>query len=170
MHRLLEGEVGSGKTVVALYAALVAIQSGHQATIMAPTEVLAGQHLRNVDLLLSSIGGRRITGRTPGEGVGPQPGLFDNASGGGPRYALLTAAVTGKERERIVAGVASGEVDLLVGTHALLEEKVAFAALGVVVIDEQHRFGVEQRAALRGKGDDPDVLVMTATPIPARRP
>ena len=166
MNRLLQGDVGSGKTVVALYACLVAVQSGNQAAIMAPTEVLAGQHLRNVDLLLSSIGGRRITGRTPGEGAGPQPGLFDNASGGGPRYALLTAAVTGKERERIVAGVASGEVDLLVGTHALVQEHLEFSNLSMAVIDEQHRFGLHQRVALKEKGATPDVLIMTATPIP----
>jgi ATP-dependent DNA helicase RecG len=160
MNRLLQGDVGSGKTVVALNACLVAIQSGHQAAIMAPTEVLAGQHLRSVEALLAPIGGRSAATAS-----GPQASLLEGQSDG-PRYALLTAAITGKERERIIDGVASGAIDLLVGTHALVQEKVSFHDLSLVVIDEQHRFGLHQRIALKEKGGAPDVLIMTATPIP----
>jgi ATP-dependent DNA helicase RecG len=166
MNRLLQGDVGSGKTVVALYACLVAVQSGSQAAIMAPTEVLAGQHLRNVEALLLAIGGRRITGHSPNDGGSPQAGLFDDATGDSPRYALLTASVTGTERERILHGVASGEIDLLVGTHALVQEHLEFRNLTMAVVDEQHRFGLHQRVALKEKGATPDVLIMTATPIP----
>jgi ATP-dependent DNA helicase RecG len=168
MNRLLQGDVGSGKTVVALYGCLVAVQSGHQAAIMAPTEVLAGQHLRKVEELLRAIGGRRITAETPVEGAAsPQGGLFDEPPvSDGPAYALLTASVTGRERERVVEGVASGDVDLLVGTHALVQEHLEFHDLSMAVIDEQHRFGLHQRVALKEKGAAPDVLIMTATPIP----
>ena len=151
MHRLLQGDVGSGKTVVALTALLTAVQGGFQGAFMAPTEVLAEQHdvsLRHLLGDLSVPDERTLTGDRP------------------LRVELLSNRTTAGERTRILAGLAEGTVDLLVGTHALLEERVAFKALGVIVIDEQHRFGVEQRAALRGKGDDPDVLVMTATPIP----
>ena len=147
MHRLLQGEVGSGKTVVALWALLCAVQSGMQGAIMAPTEVLADQHGINLRGLLEPLG----------EGGG----LF-----GGPRVEVLTAATTGASRQRILDGVAAGEVDLLVGTHALLSEGVEFRRLGAVVVDEQHRFGVHQRVRLREKGDSPHVLIMTATPIP----
>jgi ATP-dependent DNA helicase RecG len=147
MHRLLQGEVGSGKTLVALWALLCAVQSGMQGAIMAPTEVLADQHGINLRALLQPLG----------EGGG----LF-----GGPRVEVLTAATTGAARERILAGVADGEVDLVVGTHALLSEGVDFRRLGTVVVDEQHRFGVHQRVRLREKGDSPHVLIMTATPIP----
>jgi ATP-dependent DNA helicase RecG len=158
MHRLLQGDVGSGKTVVALAAMLVAVEGGHQSALMAPTEVLAEQHLGEVRSLLgdlevedpSVLGGRRPLAS-----------------------ALLTSKTPAGERANILEGLAAGRVDLLVGTHALLTEQVTFASLGVVVIDEQHRFGVEQRAALRakgrgadGEGRDPDLLVMTATPIP----
>jgi ATP-dependent DNA helicase RecG len=167
MNRLLQGDVGSGKTVVALHACMIAIQSGHQAAIMAPTEVLAGQHLRSVELLLSGIGGRRVTGSTPVEGSSAQPTLLEaDAAPDGPTYALLTAAVTGKERDRILQGISSGEVDVVVGTHAVIQEKVEFADLSFVVVDEQHRFGLHQRIALKEKGASPDVLIMTATPIP----
>jgi ATP-dependent DNA helicase RecG len=167
MNRLLQGDVGSGKTVVALYACLVAIQSGNQAAIMAPTEVLAGQHLRKVQELLAPVEGRRITGQTPADGDGPQESLFTGDDGGqGPSFALLTASVTGKDRERVVRAVAEGEVDLLVGTHALVQEHLAFGNLSMAVIDEQHRFGLHQRVALKEKGTTPDVLIMTATPIP----
>jgi ATP-dependent DNA helicase RecG len=159
MNRLLQGDVGSGKTVVALYACLVSIGAGHQAAIMAPTEVLAGQHLRKVDELLAPAGGRRVT-----EGE-PQATLLDQATDG-PTYALLTASVTGKEREAVLEGVGSGAVDLLIGTHALVQERVAFGDLSLAVIDEQHRFGLHQRIALKEKGAQPDVLIMTATPIP----
>jgi len=147
MHRLLQGEVGSGKTLIALWALLCAVQSGMQGAIMAPTEVLADQHGINLRSLLEPLG----------EGGG----LF-----GGPRVEVLTAGVTGAARQRVLEGVAAGEVDLLVGTHALLSEGVEFRRLGVIVVDEQHRFGVHQRVRLREKGDSPHVLIMTATPIP----
>ncbi len=147
MHRLLQGEVGSGKTLIALWALLCAVQSGMQGAIMAPTEVLADQHGINLRGLLEPLG----------EGGG----LF-----GGPRVEVLTAGVTGAARQRVLEGVAAGEVDLLVGTHALLSEGVEFRKLGVIVVDEQHRFGVHQRVRLREKGDSPHVLIMTATPIP----
>jgi ATP-dependent DNA helicase RecG len=147
MHRLLQGDVGSGKTLVALSALLAAVQSGFQGAIMAPTEVLADQHFINLRALLEPLG----------EGGG----LF-----GGPRLAVLTAAVTGTARERLLQEVAEGEVDIVVGTHALLSEGVSFRRLGAVVVDEQHRFGVHQRVQLREKGDSPHVLIMTATPIP----
>jgi ATP-dependent DNA helicase RecG len=165
MNRLLQGDVGSGKTAVALYACLVAIQSGHQAAVMAPTEVLAGQHLRKVEELLAPLGARRF-GVDGGGGV-DQADLFSELGiSAGPTYALLTASVTGKERARVNEGVASGEVDLLVGTHALVQETVSFQDLSAAVIDEQHRFGLHQRIALKEKGPYPDVLIMTATPIP----
>ncbi|HEV3474338.1 MAG TPA: ATP-dependent DNA helicase RecG, partial [Actinomycetota bacterium] len=160
MNRLLQGDVGSGKTIVALYAAMIAVQSGHQAAVMAPTEVLAGQHLLSVERFLTAIGGRRLQGNEP------QPSLLTPADHEGPTYALLTAAVTGKERDRILDAVSSGELDVLVGTHALVQEKVAFHDLSLAVIDEQHRFGLHQRIALKEKGVSPDVLIMTATPIP----
>jgi ATP-dependent DNA helicase RecG len=166
MNRLLQGDVGSGKTVVALHAALVAIQSGHQAAIMAPTEVLAGQHLRKVAELLRPIGGRRIDAGAPSDADRSQEALFGDGESQGPTYALLTASITGKDRERVVDEVASGGVDLLVGTHALVQEHLEFRDLSMVVIDEQHRFGLHQRVALKEKGAAPDVLIMTATPIP----
>jgi ATP-dependent DNA helicase RecG len=150
MHRLLQGDVGSGKTVVALATLLAAVQSGHQGALMVPTEVLAEQHLAAVRALLGDLEG---------------PG---GTLGGEVRVELLTSRVKGKARAAVLAGLAAGDVGILVGTHALLTEEVEFGSLGVVVIDEQHRFGVEQRATLRAKGSDgdPDLLVMTATPIP----
>jgi ATP-dependent DNA helicase RecG len=172
MNILLQGDVGSGKTLVAVHAALVAIGSGHQAAIMAPTEVLAGQHFRQVEALLGASGAvpylELASGPSPD---GAQASLLDPApeeEEGPPRvtYALLTAAVTGKDRSKIRDGIASGDVDLVVGTHALVQEGVSFADLSLAVIDEQHRFGVHQRMALKGKGVSPDVLIMTATPIP----
>ncbi|HZP90702.1 MAG TPA: ATP-dependent DNA helicase RecG [Actinomycetota bacterium] len=178
MNVLLQGDVGSGKTLVALYAALVAIQSGHQAAIMAPTEVLAGQHLRSASELLAPMGAAPfLDPGPPARGANAQLSLLDACdagsgvpSAGPPRppltYALLTAAVTGRARSRVVEGVASGEIDLVIGTHALVQEGVEFRDLSLAVIDEQHRFGVHQRVALKGKGGSPDVLVMTATPIP----
>jgi ATP-dependent DNA helicase RecG len=155
MHRLLQGDVGAGKTVVAVSALLAAVQGGHQGALMAPTEVLAEQHAASVRALLDGV-------------TVPEPG---NLFGDRPlRVALLTNRVSGTERREVLAGLADGGVDLVIGTHALIQEGVAFHSLGVVVIDEQHRFGVEQRAALRSKGGEtglvPDVLVMTATPIP----
>ncbi len=152
MHRLLQGDVGSGKTVVALSALLVAVQGGYQGALMAPTEVLAEQHhlgsVRMLDGLEVPAGESSLFGERP------------------VRVALLTNKTTAAERRRISAGLLDGSIDILIGTHALLYGGVEFHRLGVVVIDEQHRFGVEQRALLRAKGDDPDLLVMTATPIP----
>jgi ATP-dependent DNA helicase RecG len=152
MHRLLQGDVGAGKTVVAVSALLTAVQGGHQGAFMAPTEVLAEQHHVAVRALLADLS-------VPDAGGS----LFEERP---LRVELLTNRTTAAERTKLHAALAAGQVDILIGTHALLTEEVAFKQLGLVVIDEQHRFGVEQRAALRGKGDDPDVLVMTATPIP----
>ena len=173
MNRLLQGDVGSGKTVVALDAALVAIQSGHQATIMAPTEVLAGQHLRSVAALLEPVGGRDLLSLPePGAAAEVQPSLLEpqeppSEPDASPLvYAGLTAAVTGAARRRVLQAVAEGTVDLVVGTHALVQEGVDFADLSLGVIDEQHRFGVHQRLTLKEKGAHPDILIMTATPIP----
>jgi ATP-dependent DNA helicase RecG len=179
MNVLLQGDVGSGKTVVALAAAMIAIDSGHQAAIMAPTEVLAAQHHRKVAELLAPMGARPLAAPERAKAaaqVAGQGSLLDDGAPaapdvvvpeeGGVTFALLTAAVTGKERERVLAGISSGEVDLVVGTHALVQEGVAFRDLSLAVVDEQHRFGVHQRMALKGKGAAPDVLIMTATPIP----
>ena len=139
MNRLLQGDVGSGKTVVAEYAMLLAVANGHQAVLMAPTEILAQQHLQTLsrDLKDSRV-----------------------------RIELLTGSVTGSERKEILEAVRTGQVDLLIGTHAVSYEHVVFANLGLVVIDEQHKFGVKQRASLKKAGVDPHYLVMTATPIP----
>lgn len=154
MHRLLQGDVGSGKTVVAVSAMLTAVQGGHQAALMAPTEVLAEQHYEGIREL---VAGLKVTSAQ---------NLFGERD---LRVEMLTSRVSGKERARLYEALAEGEIDLAIGTHALIQEDVTFRSLGVVVVDEQHRFGVEQRAALRGKGAGeivPDVLVMTATPIP----
>jgi ATP-dependent DNA helicase RecG len=154
MHRLLQGDVGSGKTLVAVSAMLVAVQGGHQAALMAPTEVLAEQHAAGVR--------RLVDGLT----VGSTANLFGERP---LRVELLTSRVGAADRRAIAGGLADGTVDMVIGTHALIQEGVDFAGLGVVVVDEQHRFGVDQRAALRAKGSGeavPDVLVMTATPIP----
>jgi ATP-dependent DNA helicase RecG len=153
MHRLLQGDVGAGKTVVAVSTLLHAVQGRHQGALMAPTEVLAEQHATGVRALLGDL---RV----------PDP---DNLFGDRPlRVELLTNRVTGADRKAVLAGIADGTVDLAIGTHALIQEGVTFHSLGAVVVDEQHRFGVEQRAALRDKstGHVPDLLVMTATPIP----
>lgn len=139
MYRLLQGDVGSGKTVVALCGALVAVDNGYQAAIMAPTEILAEQHFGTTTELTSGLG---------------------------LRIALLTSRVRGRQRERLLEEVAEGRVQVLIGTHALIQEGVAFQNLGFVVVDEQHRFGVLQRARLYQKGQHPHLLVMTATPIP----
>ncbi len=158
MHRLLQGDVGSGKTVVALATLLMSIDGGRQGAFMAPTEVLAEQHAA---ALRADVTGLRVA---------------DPAVLGGERdvvVQLLTGRVKGKERQAALDALAKGGIDIVVGTHALLTDDVRFASLGAVVIDEQHRFGVEQRAVLRDKGRahseealDPDLLVMTATPIP----
>ncbi len=173
MNVLLQGDVGSGKTLVALHAALVAIQSGHQAAVMAPTEVLAGQHFRSIDALLGPFGAvpfldlaEQGTASERGQGSLLDPAPHDDDEQARVTYALLSAAITGKDRRRIIEGIASGDVDLVVGTHALVQEGVSFSDLSLAVIDEQHRFGVHQRMALKGKGGSPDVLIMTATPIP----
>ena len=151
MHRLLQGDVGSGKTVVAVDTMMVAVQGGHQAALMAPTEVLAEQHATGVRALLDGVSV-------------PDPG---NLFGDRPlRVELLTNRVTGTDRKDVLAGLADGSVDIVIGTHALLYDAVAFRDLGLVVIDEQHKFGVAQRARLIRQGVVPDVLVMTATPIP----
>jgi len=143
MNRLLQGDVGSGKTLVALMAMLIAIDNGYQACIMAPTEILAEQHLATIREFLRDMP---------------------------VRVELLTGMVKGKKRQEVLDGLLSGEVQILVGTHAIIEDTVQFKQLGLVVVDEQHRFGVAQRAKLWGKSSDlgciPHVLVMTATPIP----
>ena len=154
MHRLLQGDVGSGKTLVAVHALLVAVQGGHQGALMAPTEVLAEQHHAGVTAMLGDL-----SVPDPTTLMGDRP----------LRVELLTNRVAAGDRRKILAELVTGKVDIVIGTHALIQDKVEYRDLGVVVIDEQHRFGVEQRAALRDKGDDvaaPDVLVMTATPIP----
>ena len=139
MNRLLQGDVGSGKTIVALMASLVAMENGLQAAFMAPTEILAEQHYFNIRRLL-------------------EQSRF--------RIALLTGATPAKRRRELLAELAGGSMHMAIGTHALVQEDVAFRELGLAIIDEQHRFGVLQRATLRSKGLHPDVLVMTATPIP----
>ena len=169
MNVLLQGDVGAGKTLVALHAALVAIQSGHQAAIMAPTEVLAGQHLRSVAALLGPIGGVPLLEAPAGSDEHDQGSLFAERPAAAPAltYGLLSGTVTGKDRARILEAAADGSLDLLVGTHALVQEGVSFADLSLAVVDEQHRFGLHQRMALKGKGGgDIDVVIMTATPIP----
>ncbi len=153
MHRLLQGDVGAGKTVVAVATLLTAIDGGHQGALMAPTEVLAEQHAAGVRALLGGLT------------VEAEETLWNERP---LRVELLTNRVTGQERRDVLAGLADGSVDLVIGTHALIQEGVEFASLGAVVVDEQHRFGVEQRAALQDKSASvvPDLLVMTATPIP----
>ena len=154
MHRLLQGDVGAGKTVVAVVAMLGAVDSGNQALLMVPTEVLAEQHAAAVRRMVEGL-----TVDDPSTLAGSRPLRVD----------LLTNRTSAPERRRILAGLASGDVEIVVGTHALIGDAVTVARPGVVVVDEQHRFGVEQRAALlRRSADDtvPDVLVMTATPIP----
>jgi len=151
MHRLLQGEVGSGKTVVALRAMLQTVDAGGQAALLAPTEVLAAQHARTIDALLGPLA------------RGGQLGGADAAT----RVALLTGSLPAAARKAALLDAAGGAAGIVVGTHALIQEHVQFADLGLVVVDEQHRFGVEQRDALRGKAErPPHVLVMTATPIP----
>ena len=139
MNRLVQGDVGSGKTVVAAYAAWLAAGAGYQSAIMAPTEVLAEQHFRSLSALLEPAG---------------------------VRVGLLTGSITPAGKKKVRQALAAGEIDLIIGTHALLSQGVEFARLGLMVADEQHRFGVAQRAALAAKGDSPHVLVMSATPIP----
>ena len=139
MNRLLQGDVGSGKTVVAMCAAYKAVKSGYQAAIMAPTAILATQHLENFKGMLEDLG---------------------------IRCELLISGITKKKKEDILERLKNGEIDILIGTHAIIEDNVIFKKLGLVVTDEQHRFGVKQRTKIAEKGENPDVLVMTATPIP----
>jgi ATP-dependent DNA helicase RecG len=152
MHRLLQGEVGSGKTVIAVRAMLQVVDAGGQAALLAPTEVLAQQHYRSISDLLGPLGRRG------------QLGGAENST----KVALLTGSSGAAARRQALLDAISGEAGLIIGTHALLEDRVQFADLGLIVIDEQHRFGVEQRDTLRAKAADkrPHVLVMTATPIP----
>jgi ATP-dependent DNA helicase RecG len=139
MHRLLQGDVGSGKTIVALFAALLAMENGYQAAIMAPTELLAEQHQQSIARLLAPVGVEPV---------------------------LVTGSLKARERRALAARLADPAPLLVLGTHALVQEATAFARLGLAVVDEQHRFGVEQRQALGAKGESPDVLLMSATPIP----
>ncbi|OGX10381.1 MAG: ATP-dependent DNA helicase RecG [Omnitrophica WOR_2 bacterium GWA2_53_43] len=142
MLRLLQGDVGSGKTLVAIFGCVTAARNGFQSCVMAPTEILARQHYENISRMIE------------------QGHLADL------RAALLTGAVTGKEKEKLCARIRSGEVDLVIGTHALMGGEAAFRNLSFIVVDEQHKFGVRQRALLAEKGHNPDILIMTATPIP----
>ncbi|MFD6440182.1 ATP-dependent DNA helicase RecG [Peribacillus sp. NPDC060186] len=139
MNRLLQGDVGSGKTVVAAVCLNATISAGFQGALMVPTEILAEQHTQSLKAMLEPIG---------------------------VKVALLTSSVKGKKRRELLQNLESGELDLLIGTHALIQDEVNFRNLGLVITDEQHRFGVEQRRILREKGENPDVLFMTATPIP----
>lgn len=139
MHRLVQGDVGSGKTLVALMAALVAVENGYQVAIMAPTEILAEQHWHTIQRWCSQMG---------------------------IEVCLVTAALKGKARKELLERIADGRAQIVVGTHAVIQEKVEFARLGLGIVDEQHRFGVLQRGILKKKGSNPDILVMTATPIP----
>jgi len=151
MHRLLQGEVGSGKTVVALRAMLAVVDSGGQAALLAPTEVLAAQHLRTIEKLLGPLA------------KGGMLGGVENAT----QVTLLTGSQNAASRKEALALAASGQAGIVIGTHALLSESVVFNDLGLIVVDEQHRFGVEQRDALKAKAvNPPHLLVMTATPIP----
>ena len=139
MNRLVQGDVGAGKTVVAMAALLIAVRNGHQAALMAPTEILAEQHYLGIRRIMESMG---------------------------VKVSLLSGSLPAKEKRAALASVASGETHIAVGTHALIQDDVLFHRLGLAVVDEQHRFGVMQRAALKQKGFSPDILVMTATPIP----
>lgn len=177
MARLLQGDVGSGKTVVAAATAVQAIANGFQAAIMAPTEILAEQHYRGLKALLGKVRVAREA-HAPVSGIGPADaerlreiqrllGMTDDEiDDEGIRVALLTGSLGTKDRRRVLEGIADGEIDLVVGTHALITESVRYQRLGAVIVDEQHRFGVEQRQRLKEKGFNPHMLVMTATPIP----
>jgi len=143
MNRLLQGDVGAGKTAVAVTAMAMAVQNGKQAALMAPTSILAEQHYRGISEALEKMPAEQRT-----------------------VVALLTSALSTSERESVYRGIADGSIDIVIGTHALIQEGVDFKDLAVAIVDEQHRFGVAQRAALRGKGSNPHLLVMTATPIP----
>ena len=156
MLRLLQGEVGSGKTVVAFAAMLAAVAEGRQAALMAPTEILAEQHYRSLTNLLGAGGESAFAGMFAPDWLGGRP----------LRAVLLTGSRTAAEKKRVRDAAAHGGADLVIGTHAIIEEAVELPRLALAVVDEQHRFGVDQRARLRQKGANPHLLVMTATPIP----
>jgi ATP-dependent DNA helicase RecG len=158
MSRLLQGDVGSGKTVVALMAMLTTVINSYQAALMAPTEILAGQHFNTIQTLLGRMG--QLTGQE--SYLYTYIGILDRPL----TIALLMGAIPIKKKRELHSRIVSGEVDIIVGTHALIQQDVEFKKLGFAVVDEQHRFGVEQRSILRQKGSNPHVLVMTATPIP----
>lgn len=139
MNRLIQGDVGSGKTIVALISALIAVENGYQVSIMAPTEILAEQHFSNIQHLTKEFGVKAV---------------------------LLTSSIKKTQKDRVLSAIKEGNIDITVGTHAIIQESVEFNKLGLGIIDEQHRFGVIQRAMLKRKGQNPDILVMTATPIP----
>jgi ATP-dependent DNA helicase RecG len=167
MHRLLQGEVGSGKTVCALRAMLQVVDAGGQAALLAPTEVLAAQHHRGIAELLGPMGRAGELFGPQGAAAWPERFVGLDSADQATRVTLLTGSLGAAARRAALASVASGEAGIVIGTHALLYEGVDFADLGLVVVDEQHRFGVEQRDALRAKANQPPhVLVMTATPIP----
>jgi ATP-dependent DNA helicase RecG len=188
MARMLQGDVGSGKTLVAAAALLQAIANGFQAALMAPTEILAEQHYKGLRKLLGRVRvprDRQRAASASSAGDNWQERLDDeerarldeikrildmtpedDLDGEGVRVALLTGSLGAKDRRRVLEGIANGEVDLVIGTHALITEGVQYNSLGLVCIDEQHRFGVEQRERLKQKGFNPHMLVMTATPIP----
>ena len=158
MSRLLQGEVGSGKTVIAMAALFVAVASGYQGALMAPTEILAEQHYYNICRFLSRLS----------DGFNQESNIccYDGILSRPITFALLVGKMTEKEKIAVQQKIRDGEIDIVIGTHALIQKGVEFNRLGLVVIDEQHRFGVLQRSALRQKGFNPHVLVMTATPIP----
>ncbi|NNJ10498.1 ATP-dependent DNA helicase RecG [Chloroflexales bacterium ZM16-3] len=184
MARLLQGDVGSGKTVVAAASLLQAIANGYQGALMAPTEILAEQHYKGLKKLLGRVrvprqAKQEAEGESWRDRMSPEESaqlaeikallgmtVEDDMDGQGVRVALLTGSLGVKDRRRVLEGIAKGEVDLVVGTHALITESVQYHSLGLAVVDEQHRFGVEQRQRLRDKGFNPHLLVMTATPIP----
>jgi ATP-dependent DNA helicase RecG len=182
MATLLQGDVGSGKTVVAAAALLQAVASGFQGAIMAPTQILAEQHYNSLKKVLGQVRVPRAAVAPTGEELSEEEkaeqqrldeikrllGMTeeDDLGGAGVRVALLTGTLGAKERRRVLEGIAGGDVDIVVGTHALITEGVRYAQLGLVCVDEQHRFGVEQRNRLKDKGFNPHLLSMTATPIP----
>ena len=169
MNRLLQGDVGSGKTLVALIALLSAVEAGYQGAIMVPTEILAEQHFRKIFEDLRSL--NEFIAQKGDKGLGKlreaqQPDLYSSTRSDRINASLLTGGMKKREREEQLRQIERGEIDIVVGTHALLQHDVNFHKLGLVVIDEQHKFGVMQRAGLKAKGYNPDVLIMTATPIP----
>ncbi len=169
MNRLLQGDVGSGKTLVALMAILSVIEAGYQGAIMVPTEILAEQHFRKLSTYIQQLN-KRLTQEDSRSSEtlqeSGQPDLYPSTISGRITASLLTGGLKKRKREERLLQIERGEIDLLVGTHALLQHDVTFHNLGLIVIDEQHKFGVIQRATLKAKGYNPDVLIMTATPIP----